>query len=220
MTDYNCTLNLPSATHLDPRRHKTSLPWLAHLLCRLPSSDTGPTLWRCKSRAHSTSPESHYRKLTTSSPPHSYLDLLCPFSKKITLALNERLVPALLDNTSEISKSLTLFIRPYPQPWHPHGSYLIESVLAFGRSSALNGTGNAAERKRVWWAFFVKLMQEQERWFNGPVKDKTAEQVRDELASLAGDVLQAEDAIKGPASKAVGEIRDLIALKPDSPNSG
>ena len=82
------------------------------------------------------------------------------------------------------------------------------------------GIKDENERSRLWWAFFVKLMQEQDRWFNGPVKDKTAEGIRDELAGIAGEVLQAENAVKGPASKVVGEIRELISLKQTSPNSG
>lgn len=63
-------------------------------------------------------------------------------------------------------------------------------------------------------------MQEQEKWFDGPVKLKTPETVRDELATIAGQVLESKNAIKGPASKAVGEIRQLISVKESSPNAG
>jgi hypothetical protein len=149
-----------------------------------------------------------------------WLDILCPFSKKITLAINEKLVPALLDSSTPISKSLTLLIRPYPQPWHGAGTFTAEAVLAFGKSSTLAAVKDQDERSRLWWAFFVKLMQEQERWFDNPVKNKTPENVRDELAGIAGEVFQAENAVKGPASKVVGEIRDLLAVKPSSPNAG
>jgi len=49
-----------------------------------------------------------------------------------------------------------------------------------------------------------------------PAKEKTPNQIRDELAGIAGEVLQSSDSYKGPASKAVGEIRDLIDVKSNS----
>jgi hypothetical protein len=76
------------------------------------------------------------------------------------------------------------------------------------------------KKNEVWWAYFVKLMREQERWFDNPVKERTAESVRDELAGLAVEVLQDAGLVKGPASKVVGELRELIAVKSSSPNAG
>jgi hypothetical protein len=49
-----------------------------------------------------------------------------------------------------------------------------------------------------------------------PAKEKTPDQIRDELAGIAGEVLQSSESFKGPASKAVGEIRDLIDAKSNS----
>jgi hypothetical protein len=131
----------------------------------------------------------------------------------LTLAINEKLVPTLLDSSSPLSKSVTLLIRPYNQPWHAAGTFPVEAALAFGKSSS--GSSPA-----IWWAYWVKLMREQEAWFDNPVKNKTPEQVRDELAKLAGDVLQEQEAIKGPVSKAVGEVRALISVQGSSPNAG
>lgn len=147
-----------------------------------------------------------------------YLDLVCPFSRKITLALATTLIPTLLDPSTPLSQALTLLIRPYPQPWHASGTYTSEAAIAFGKLSYV--TKEKEPNTGLWWKFWVKLMEEQERFFDNPVKSKTPEAVRDELAQLAGEVLEKEGAVKGPASRAVGEVRELVGVKGSSPNAG
>ncbi len=60
-------------------------------------------------------------------------------------------------------------------------------------------------------------MRNQEKYFAIPIKDTTSEQVRDQMAILAGQVAESEK--WGPSSKAAEQVRELLTLK-GSDNAG
>lgn len=104
---------------------------------------------------------------------------------------------------------MSILIRVYPQPWHATSSIVCEAAVGFGLTHP---------DPKLWFAYFLRLMEEQEKWFDRPSADKTPQQIRDELAVVAGEVLE-QQGVKGPTSKLVGEIRDKITFK-GSPNGG
>jgi hypothetical protein len=56
----------------------------------------------------------------------TYLDFLCPFSKRIYLRLRDEVLP----HYSSKGVALELVFHQAPQPWHPQGSQLHETALA------------------------------------------------------------------------------------------
>ena len=53
-----------------------------------------------------------------------FLDLICPFSKKMFCTLYEAVLPKLA------GKPVTMVINQVVQPWHPQGTYVHEAALA------------------------------------------------------------------------------------------
>lgn len=127
----------------------------------------------------------------------------------MTKHLSQTLVPQLLDSTSSLSKAMSLLIRVYPQPWHATSTLVCEAAVGFGLTHP---------EPKLWFAYFLRLMEEQDKWFDRPSADKTPEQIRNELAVVAGEVLESQGA-KGPASKLVADVRDKITFK-TTPNGG
>ena len=55
----------------------------------------------------------------------TFLDLCCPFSKKMFVTLFEKVMPMYADNAS-----IEWIFQNVPQPWHPQSSYMHEALLA------------------------------------------------------------------------------------------
>ena len=60
----------------------------------------------------------------------------------------------------------------------------------------------------------MQIFSVQERYYNVPSASLTPDQIRDQLAELALDVLEKEGKLgQGPKSAAYGEFRDAIAVR-------
>ncbi|ETW84097.1 hypothetical protein HETIRDRAFT_439015 [Heterobasidion irregulare TC 32-1] len=133
--------------------------------------------------------------------PHTldiFLDYVCPFSAKLSLAIDSVLKP-LLDAGGKYDGKVKVIIRPQVQPWHASSTFTHEAGLAIARVAPEN-----------FWQFSLLLFKQQEDYFDIPTSTLTPLQIREKLAALAAQVI--------PASK-VGEFNDLLRLK-SSPNGG
>ena len=80
-------------------------------------------------------------------------------------------------------------VRPYPQPWHASSTLMHESALASARLALSDRLALEDVSRNAFWQYSYALFKAQERWFDDAVRDKTADQIRGELASLAVDAL-------------------------------
>jgi protein-disulfide isomerase len=53
-----------------------------------------------------------------------FLDLVCPFSRKMFKTVHSEVIPSLKDD------SISFVLQQVPQPWHPQGTYVHEAALA------------------------------------------------------------------------------------------
>ncbi|KAJ7167812.1 hypothetical protein C8R46DRAFT_1094221 [Mycena filopes] len=133
--------------------------------------------------------------------PHTldiFLDYVCPFSAKISLAIDSVLVPLLGPNGKYHGKVKVVF-RPQVQPWHAASTLVHEAGLAVARVSP-----------ESFWPFSLALFKRQGEYFDIPTSTLTPLQIREKLAALAAEVV--------PAS-AAGNFAGLLELK-SSPNGG
>ncbi|CEH14945.1 Thioredoxin-like fold [Ceraceosorus bombacis] len=121
-----------------------------------------------------------------------YVDFTCPFSKKQLSGVNEHLLP-LISTSGEYNNKVRILLRPYPQPWHSTSPLLTEAAVAVARLAKPRGTSSEYEaewqklcnaEENAAWVFAKALFEEQEKYFDGPAKNKNADQIRAELASL------------------------------------
>lgn len=133
--------------------------------------------------------------------PHTldiFLDYVCPFSAKISLAIDSVLKP-LVDVGGLYYGKVKVIMRLQVQPWHATSTYTNEAGLAVVR---------AAPEK--FWAFSLALFKQQTEFFDGPASNMTALQIREKLASIAAQVITEEQ---------VAVFKDLLKVKP-TPNGG
>lgn len=79
-------------------------------------------------------------------------------------------------------------IRPYAQPWHAASSLMVESAVAVAHLAPSDRTLEDA-RTNAFWLYSIMLMTEQGRWDDEHAQNKTMNDVRAELATLASSVL-------------------------------
>ncbi|KAJ7937067.1 hypothetical protein B0H13DRAFT_1588632 [Mycena leptocephala] len=133
--------------------------------------------------------------------PHTldiFLDYVCPFSAKLSLAIDSVLVPLLGPGGKYHGKVKAIF-RPQVQPWHASSTFVHEAGLAVARSSP-----------ESFWKFSLALFKRQGEYFDIPTSTLTPLQIREKLTALAAEVIPAN---------ATGNFADLLVLK-SSPNGG
>ncbi|KAJ7668148.1 hypothetical protein B0H17DRAFT_1088276 [Mycena rosella] len=133
--------------------------------------------------------------------PHTldiFLDYVCPFSAKISLAIDSVLVPLLGPGGKYHGKVKAIF-RPQVQPWHASSTFVHEAGLAVARASP-----------ESFWPFSLALFKRQGEYFDIPTSTLTPLQIREKLAALAAEVIPAN---------ATGDFAELLLLK-SSPNGG
>lgn len=135
------------------------------------------------------------------SAPHTldiFLDYVCPFSAKMSLAIDRVLKPLFAPGGKYDGKVKTI-IRLQVQPWHASSTFTHEAALAVARVSPEH-----------FWPFSLVLFKNQGDYFDIPTSTLTPIQIRENLAKLAAEVI--------PSNK-VDEFKDLLKLK-SSPNGG
>ncbi|KAG1766365.1 hypothetical protein EV702DRAFT_1150238 [Suillus placidus] len=133
--------------------------------------------------------------------PHTldiFLDYVCPFSAKLSLAIDSILKP-LVDAGGLYYGKVKVIMRLQVQPWHATSTYTHEAGLA---------VVHAAPEK--FWTFSLALFKQQAEFFDGPSSNMTPLQIREKLASIAAQVITEEQ---------VAMFKDLLKLKP-TPNGG
>ncbi|EGO02389.1 hypothetical protein SERLA73DRAFT_86683 [Serpula lacrymans var. lacrymans S7.3] len=134
--------------------------------------------------------------------PHTldiFLDYVCPYSAKLSLAINNVLKP-LLDAGGKYDGKVKAIIRLQVQPWHASSTFTHEAGLAVARVSPEN-----------FWPFSVLLFKSQTSFFDVPSSTLTPLQIRAQLASLAAQVI--------PPSK-IDEYNGLLAIKEGAGGNG
>ncbi|KAJ7194546.1 hypothetical protein GGX14DRAFT_678631 [Mycena pura] len=137
----------------------------------------------------------------TADAPHTldvFLDYVCPYSAKMSAAIDSVLVP-LLSAGGKYHSRVKVVFRPQVQPWHATSTLVHEAGLAVARVSP-----------EQFWPFSLALFKRQGEYFDIPSSTLTPLQIRDKLAALAAEVIPAN---------ATGSFADLLALK-SSPNGG
>lgn len=107
-----------------------------------------------------------------------YLDLCCPFAKKMFLNVVANVIP-------KYEGKVHWIVHNVAQPWHPQSSYMHEASLA-----VLDVAGPAK-----FWDFFGAVYERQENFYDQQVYEKTRLQVYQELADIAGEVGVSKDAV-------------------------
>ncbi|KAG2099316.1 hypothetical protein BD769DRAFT_1511561 [Suillus cothurnatus] len=133
--------------------------------------------------------------------PHTldiFLDYVCPFSAKLSYAIDSTLKP-LVDVGGLYYGKVKVIMRLQVQPWHATSTYTHEAGLAVVR---------AAPEK--FWTFSLALFKQQAEFFDGPSSNMTPLQIREKLASIAAEVI---------AKRQLEMFKDLLKLKP-TPNGG
>lgn len=97
-----------------------------------------------------------------------FLDLCCPFSKKMFQVVAGSVAPA---NTGKAA----FLLRQVPQPWHPQSSYMHEAAMA-----VLSVAG-----PEKYMSYVSAVFENQEKFFDDQVWDKSRCEIYTELASLA-----------------------------------
>ncbi|OAX42059.1 hypothetical protein K503DRAFT_734422 [Rhizopogon vinicolor AM-OR11-026] len=133
--------------------------------------------------------------------PHTldiFLDYVCPFSAKLSFAIDNVLKP-LVDVGGQYYGKVKVIMRLQVQPWHATSTYTHEAGLAVAR---------AAPEK--FWPFSIALFKQQAEFFDIPSSTMTALQIREKLGSIAAQLITEEQMIT---------FKELLTLKP-TPNGG
>ncbi|KAF7352242.1 Protein CSN12 [Mycena venus] len=116
----------------------------------------------------------------THDAPHTldiFLDYVCPFSAKFSLAIDSVLVPLLGPGGKYHGKVKAIF-RPQVQPWHASSTFVHEAGLAVARTAP-----------ESFWPFSLALFKRQGEYFDIPTSTLTPLQIREKLAALAAEVI-------------------------------
>ncbi|KAI0732846.1 hypothetical protein C8Q72DRAFT_773723 [Fomitopsis betulina] len=133
--------------------------------------------------------------------PHTldiFLDYVCPFSAKLSLAIDSVLVPLLGPGGKYDGKVKAIF-RPQVQPWHGSSTFVHEAGLAVVRVAPGS-----------FWKFSLALFKHQEEYFDIPTSNLTPTQIRAKLVDLVSQTIGADKA---------APFKDLLTLK-STPNGG
>ncbi|KAL4076386.1 hypothetical protein J3A83DRAFT_4227027 [Scleroderma citrinum] len=112
--------------------------------------------------------------------PHTldvFLDYVCPFSAKMSRAIDTVLKP-LVDNGGKYDGKIKIIMRLQVQPWHASSTYTHEAGLAVARVAPEH-----------FWQFSRQLFDNQDDFFDVPVSTLTPLQVREKLAKVAALVI-------------------------------
>jgi len=127
--------------------------------------------------------------------PHTldiFLDYVCPFSAKLSLAIDSVLKPLFAPNGKYAGKVKVIF-RNQVQPWHGSSTFVHEASLA---------VAHVAPEK--FWDFSLELFKHQGEYFDIPTSTLTPTQIREKLAELArtviGDTAGFSDLLKNKTS--------------------
>ncbi|KAF8632314.1 hypothetical protein AX15_001937 [Amanita polypyramis BW_CC] len=137
----------------------------------------------------------------TSSSPHTldvFLDYVCPYSAKLFRTIDSVVKP-LVEEGGKYHGKVKVIFRPQVQPWHATSTYTHEAGIAAIAASPEN-----------FYKFALLLFKRQEEFFDIPVLNLTAIQIRAKLAEIAAEVMP-EDAVT--------KFEDLLKNK-GSPNGG
>ncbi|OJA17710.1 hypothetical protein AZE42_07450 [Rhizopogon vesiculosus] len=133
--------------------------------------------------------------------PHTldiFLDYVCPFSAKLSFAIDDVLKP-LVDVGGQYYGKVKVIMRLQVQPWHATSTYTHEAGLAVAR---------AAPEK--FWPFSIALFKQQDEFFDIPSSTMTPLQIREKLGNIAAQLITKEQVIT---------FKELLTLKP-TPNGG
>jgi len=133
--------------------------------------------------------------------PHTldiFLDYVCPYSAKLSLAIDSVLKPFFAPGGKYAGKAKVIF-RNQVQPWHGTSTFVHEASLAVAR---------VAPEK--FWDLSLALFKAQDEYFDIPSSTNTPIQIRAKLAQLASGVI---------GQSATAEFSDLLTLK-STPNGG
>ncbi|KAH9943187.1 uncharacterized protein BXZ73DRAFT_40210 [Epithele typhae] len=132
--------------------------------------------------------------------PHTldiFLDYVCPFSAKMSIAIENVLRPLLGENGKYAGKVKVIF-RNQVQPWHSSSTLVHEAGLAVARVAPDS-----------FWKFSLALFKNQGEYFDIPTSTMTPVQIREKLATLFAESTGMEAASFG----------DQLVLK-STPNGG
>ncbi|KAK0545859.1 hypothetical protein OC846_005499 [Tilletia horrida] len=146
-----------------------------------------------------------------------WLDYVCPFSAKQLFGLQEHVFPLIFGQGAKYQDRVKLVIRPIPQPWHATSTYTHEAALASTQLSPAVSTDDV--KQNGFWLTSLALMREQKTFFDVPAKDKTAEQIRDELSKLVSEALSTVSASDKPVNAKADDVRALLTVQGDG-NAG
>ncbi|EPQ32176.1 uncharacterized protein PFL1_00373 [Pseudozyma flocculosa PF-1] len=118
-----------------------------------------------------------------------FVDYLCPFSAKQLHGVEQHLLPLVWGESSPYAGKVRIVVRPYPQPWHSSSTLLHESALAVAKIAITDPKVTADPSRNAFWLYSVELMKNQEKYFDGPARGKSPDQIRGELATLAIDTV-------------------------------
>lgn len=124
-----------------------------------------------------------------------FVDLCCPFSKKIMVRLNEvhRWSEGKYPGAFSINYLLT------PQPWHPQSTILSESVIAVQKVN---------DNDAVALSYIDKLLEQVENFYDDATYTKSRDQLYKELAEIAKDFVDKDAFLQQLAYKSVHESRN------------
>lgn len=123
--------------------------------------------------------------LTAPNTLELFVDYLCPFSAKQLKGVDQHLLPLILGDAAPYKNKVRVVVRPYPQPWHSSSTLLHESALAVAKIALTDPSVTSQPSRNAFWLYSLELMQNQEKYYDGPARGKGPDQVRSELATLA-----------------------------------
>jgi len=132
--------------------------------------------------------------------PHTletYLDIICPFSKKSYATTYGLLRPLVTEG--KYKDKVKIIIRLHPQPWHGSSTFTHEAVLAVARVAP----GSLLQ-------YLDALYKVNESFYDIPASKLTPVEIREKLAEVGEPVIGAEK---------VAVVKDLLLLK-STPNGG
>ncbi|KAL4399909.1 hypothetical protein ACI68E_002821 [Malassezia pachydermatis] len=159
--------------------------------------------------------------------PHTLEIYVRPFSAKILINFHEQVRPLLFGEDAPFKNKVRVVLRPVPQPWHASSTYLHETALAIARLAPTDPDVLANPETNPFYQYSVALMRESSRWYSSKAHDKTADQIRSELAALAVDVLSEQPRKAGttptlsvPSGEALGQEIRKLTRDSDDGNTG
>jgi len=136
----------------------------------------------------------------TPEAPHTldiFLDYVCPFSKKLSVAV-DKIVKPLVEG--KYQGKVKIIFRNQVQPWHGCSTFTHEAGLAAARVEP-----------EKFWSYSLLLLQRQEEYYDIPTSTLTPIQIRERLGKLFAET--------GASGDRVETFKELLKLK-STPNGG